>query len=699
MTKQEMQLVIVESPTKARTLSRFLGDGYRIEASMGHLRDLPKSTMGIDIEHNFEPQYVNVKGKEKIISKLKSEAKGATTIILATDPDREGEAIAHHISEILKLNNPKRIVFHEITKEAIEEALKNPRDLDMHLIDAQTARRVLDRLVGYKLSPLLWQKVRRGLSAGRVQSIALRLIVEREREIEKFKKEKYFTINVILSKAKDPNGIAFELIEIGGTKIEQKETLSLYDGDYTFAKTTIDNKEKADSIVTTLTGKPFTVAEVLQKESKRSPYAPFTTSTMTQEASRRFGFTSKRTMSVAQKLYEEGFITYHRTDSVTMANQAVTAIRSFIEKTYGDKYVNESPRIFKGKQKLAQEAHECIRPTDVGRQLSVIRDELGGDFAKLYELIWNRAVASQMAEAVLESTTVYCDVILSEREGSPANAGKSSDKLRDSSATPQNDKGVCRFKVTGSVVVFDGFLKLYPQGLTEQKLPVYLQGDTLEAQKIDAIEHETTAPPRYNEASLIATLEEKGIGRPSTYAPIISTIQDRQYVEREEGRFAPTSVGIAVNDFLVSNFSHLVDIPFTAEMEDGLDDIVHKGKAWQPMIADFYKPFEEKVAATKEAKRVKIATEESDEICPNDGSKLLVRVGRFGKFLACSKFPECKFTKSFEEEVGVPCPLDGGKVVLKKTRKGRKFYGCSNYPNCKFAAWKLEDIKKSPVSS
>ncbi|MBI2036402.1 type I DNA topoisomerase, partial [Candidatus Microgenomates bacterium] len=478
-----MNLVIVESPTKARTLSRFLGSDYQIEASMGHVMDLPKSTLGVDVEHNFEPEYVTVKGKEKIIAGLKAAAKKADTIILATDPDREGEAIAHHVREILPISNTtnttnkpiKRIVFHEITKEAIEEAIKNPRDIDGHLVDAQTARRVLDRLVGYKLSPLLWMKVRRGLSAGRVQSVAVRLIVEREREIDKFEKKKYWTIvaKLLRLNRQPPNdaSVEFELIEINGVKIEEKETFQLYDGEYSVSKTTIDVQEKADEIVASLSGQSFTVADILQKEMRRSPYAPFTTSTLQQEASRRLGFSSKKTMQIAQKLYEEGFITYHRTDSVAMANQAVFAIISFIEKEYGKKYVNAAPRMFKAKQKLAQEAHEAIRPTKtdgISNFQFPISNAVGKDGFKLYELIWRRAVASQMSDAVLESTTIYADAISVNQNTQHISVSESqqvstSDSLTNRSADTQINRPTdlqsfptYRFKANGSVVVFDG---------------------------------------------------------------------------------------------------------------------------------------------------------------------------------------------------------------------------------------------------
>lgn len=678
-----MQLVIVESPTKARTIGRFLGNGYTIKASMGHIVDLPKSTLAIDIEHDFTPQFEVVLEKKKTIQELKSAAKVAHTIILATDPDREGEAIASHVAELLRgqrlepsnkkgkssvkaLGSNKlirRIVFHEITKEAIDEALKNPRDINENLVNAQTARRVLDRLVGYKLSPLLWQKVRRGLSAGRVQSVALRLIVEREREIEKFAKEKYWTIISVL------DAVEFELIEINSEKIELQSSFALYDGEYKITKTTIDKEEKAKNIVVDLAGTAFTIADVLQKETRRSPQPPYTTSTLQQDAARRLGFSGKRTMSLAQKLYEEGYITYHRTDSVSVAKTAVFAIRSFAQKEYGEKYVPESPRFYKTKQKLAQEAHEAIRPTHVGRQSSEVRAQLGNDYSKLYDLIWRRAVASQMADALIESTTVLSD------------------------AKGQSD--TYRFKANGSVLVFEGFLKVNPQALEDRRLPQYTVGEVVKKEKIDKIEHETQPPPRYNDASLIKTLEEKGIGRPSTYATIVSTIESRQYIERTEGRFTPTSVGIAVNDFLVENFSTIDDIPFTAQMEDELDEIANNGKDWVPMIRDFYQPLEEKLKAAKDLKRVKIEVEATDEKCEQCGAPMVVRIGRFGKFLSCSKFPECKFSKPFIEETNFTCSKDGGKIIVRKTRKGRRFYGCSNYPKCDFAAWRLSEIKKA----
>lgn len=676
-------LVIVESPTKAKTISKFLGRDFDIKFSMGHIMDLPKSKLGIDVKNNFRPEYELIADKKKLIAELKAAAKDADTIILATDPDREGEAISANIQEMLtegktKITKDKfkRIVFHEITEHAIKEALNSPRTVDDHLVGAQTARRVLDRLVGYQISPVLWKKVRRGLSAGRVQSVALRLLVEREREIEKFAKQNYWTIHSLLKKqdaGSKNEGTEFELIEINGAKIEAKQSFTLYDGDYTVTKTTIDTEQKAQAIVADLEKKQFVVSNVVQREAKRSPYAPFTTSTLQQEASRRYGFSGKRTMSLAQKLYEEGFITYHRTDSVILSTAAVGQMRAYVEKEYGAKYVSEKPRVFTAKQKLAQEAHEAIRPTNVTTTDARVEGLLGKDYAKLYDMIWRRAVASQMADALIESTTVYV-----EARGTTDN--------------------VYRMKASGSVLVFDGFLKLNPQALKDTVLPTFTAEERLALQHARADAHETLPPPRYNDASLIGTLEEKGIGRPSTYASIISTIIDRGYVERIEKRFEPTPVGMAVNDFLVKNFSTIDDVPFTASMEDELDSIASGQKDWKAMMKDFYEPFEKKIAEVQDAERVKIATEGTGEKCPDCGEDLVVRFGRFGKFISCSTFPECKFTKPYVEETQLLCPKDGGKVIVKKTSKGRKFFGCSNYPNCTFAAWKLEDVKAGGVA-
>lgn len=657
-----MKLVVVESPTKARTISKYLGSDFEIKASMGHIMDLPKSKLGVDVDHDFAPQYEDVPGKKDVVTELKKAAKGAESIILATDPDREGEAIAAHVKEVLSGNGGKfkRIVFHEITENAVNEALKNPRDIDKNLVDAQTARRVLDRLVGYKISPLLWKKVRRGLSAGRVQSVALRLIVEREREIEKFKKEKYFTISIKFK------GIDFELVEISGKKIETQEKFNLYDGEYRVTKTSIADLSEVEKLALDIKNSQFVISEVAKKETKRYPSPPFTTSTLQIDASRRFGFSGKRTMSLAQKLYEEGYITYHRTDSVVIGKGAMFAIRDYVEKEFGKKYIPETPRFYKTKSKVAQEAHEAIRPTNLGNSAEKIRDHLGRDFAKIYDIIWRRAVASQMAEAILEGTIVSAD---------------SDSKYKA--------------KASGSILVFDGFLKVNSQALTDTVLPDFVQNEKLTPQDVKPVEHETMPPPRYNDASLISTLEEKGIGRPSTYATIIETIATRMYVEREEGRFKPTPVGTAVNDFLVKNFSTIDDIPFTASMEDQLDMIANGEEQWVPVIKTFYQPFSETLDKVEGAERVKIEVEKTEEKCPECGNPLVIRIGRFGKFLACSTFPNCKFTKPFVMETDLICPKDSGKIIFKKTRKGRRFYGCSNYPNCDFAAWKLEDIKKA----
>lgn len=702
-----MNLVIVESPTKAKTIGKFLGKDYEIKFSMGHVMDLPKSKLGVDIDANFKPQLEVVPGKEKVIAELRKLAKTADHIILATDPDREGEAISANIKDLLEGTGKtklykgkfKRVVFHEITEEAIKEAFEQTRDVDENLVNAQVARRVLDRLVGYQLSPLLWKKVRRGLSAGRVQSVALRLLVEREREIEKFQKENYFTIHAVLAKVNSfvtlgskatPESlnkvenvgdsgsstrmtknmaVEFELVEINNEKIESQNTYELYDGQYKVTKTNLITKEQADRVVASLQKQPFVVAEVIQKETRRSPGPPFTTSTLQQDASRRFGYPGKRTMSLAQKLYEEGYITYHRTDSVVLSAAAVTSMRGYIQKEYGEKYLPQSARMYSAKQKLAQEAHEAIRPTKITVSTQSIEQDLGKDYAKLYDLIWRRALASQMTDAIIESTTVFADA-------------KSFDKTS------------YRFKANGSVLQFDGFLKINPQALQDTRLPTYVQGETLNAESIRSDQHETPPPPRYNDASLIGTLEEKGIGRPSTYASIIGTIVDRTYIERVERRFTPTPIGMAVNDFLVTNFSTIDDIPFTAQMEDELDGIANGEKDWKNMMKDFYEPFEKKLIEVGGAARVKIETEELDEKCPTCGSPLVIRFGKFGKFVSCSTFPDCKFTKALVLETNEICPKDKGKIIIKKTRKGRNFFGCSNYPNCTFAAWKLEDIKK-----
>ncbi|MCL4390086.1 MAG: type I DNA topoisomerase [Patescibacteria group bacterium] len=629
-----MDLIIVESPTKAKTLARFLGEGYQIEASMGHVRDLPKSKLGIDIEHEFAPTYVVSAKHKETVAKLEAAAKKTKSVILATDPDREGEAIAWHLAQTLSDNQMKtrrspdfqRITFHEITESAIKEALAHPGEINMPLVDAQQARRILDRLVGYKLSPLLWRKVRKGMSAGRVQSVAVRLVVEREREIKAFAPQEYWEI----------------MAKFAG--FEAKLT-----------KTEIKNKEEADKIIEGLKTAEFRVETVEKREIKKSPYPPFTTSTLQQAASNLFGWSARRTMQIAQNLYEQGLITYHRTDSLNLAAAAVDAVRQFISSQYGQNHLPAAARFFKTKSKVAQEAHEAIRPTQVlgSRDQGLDRDQ-----KRLYELIWNRFVACQMAEAVYEQTGV--DI-------------KAGDYL---------------FRANGNKQVFDGWQKLFVRD-EGTELPTLTTGQILKLLELVPSQHYTEPPTRYTEASLIKTLEEYGIGRPSTYAPIISTIQDRQYVEKTDKKLLPTTLGDAVTDFLMTNFSNILDYQFTAKMEDELDQIANGEVKWVPVIREFYEPFAKQLEEVGEtAARVKVAVETTNEVCPNDGAPLVVRLGRFGKFLACSKFPDCKFTKAFQQKLEMKCPKCGqGDVIIRKTRSKRSFYGCSRYPDCDFASW------------
>lgn len=674
-------LVIVESPTKARTLSRFLGKDYQIEATLGHIRDLPKTRLGVEVDHNFEPIYITIAKQKKRVSELKKMAQKAKKIILATDPDREGEAIAWHVAQILEglsgesRENPSRIVFHEITESAIKEALGHPREIDMNLVLSQQARRILDRLVGYKLSPLLWKKVRRGLSAGRVQSVAVRLIVEREREIKKFAIEEYWKIEAKLAKNNGKDPVTFELVERDvvegkGEKLETRKTYQLFAGDYTVTKTTIENEEQVKQIVKDSEGQIYKVISVDKRETKRTPPPPFTTSTLQQEAGRKLGFSAKQTMSTAQKLYEEGFITYHRTDSLNLSVIFLKSAKEFLAKNYGQKYALDKPRFYKTKSKLAQEAHEAIRPTKLEIEKDAVVQTLDGNAGKLYELIWQRALATQAVEAILETTGV--NVL--------TNNGY-------------------KFYTSGSVIKFDGFLKIYPQGTEETILPVYKEGEVLNLLELLPLQKFTDPPPRYTEMSLIKTLEEKGIGRPSTYAPIISTIQDRRYVEKQEGKFLPTVLGEAANDFLVKNFSDIVDIPFTVQMEDELDEIAQGEKEWVPMMRNFYEPFKEKLEKVETtAERVKVEAPEVDEKCPKCGAPLVIRFGKFGRFLACSRFPDCDFTKAFAEKTDLTCPRCGGEIIMRKTKRGRTFFGCSNWPKCKFAAWRKEDIVKESAN-
>lgn len=660
-------LVIVESPTKARTLERFLGGGYQIEASMGHVRDLPKSELGIEIEKNFEPLYIIPRAKKKRVNELKKIASSAKVLWLATDPDREGEAIAWHLTQIIGnrksdvgKNTIHRVVFHEITPKAIKEAFEHPREINYQLVDAQQARRVLDRIVGYKLSPLLWKKIKRGLSAGRVQSILLRLIVEREKEIEAFKEKEYWTIEAEL-KANEKESFIATVIEKDGKKIE------------------ISNEAQAKEHVTNLEKAKYLVSKIDQREVKRYPSPPFTTSTLQQAAGNKLRLTAKKTMMLSQNLYERGYITYMRTDSVTIAQSALTQTRDLIYGKFGKDYLPSSPRFFKSKVKNVQEAHEAIRPTDLRRQSSDIQSQGGftRHHVRLYDLIWKRMVASQMREATLEQTSV--DVAAEQYS----------------------------LRANGSVIKFPGWLKLYGIGQDviakkqdtstdeedgsqnkNQILPELRERENLKLLQLLPNQHFTQPPPRYAEASLIKKLEELGIGRPSTYAPILSTIQDRIYVERLERKFKPTFLGIAVNDFLLKYFSSLFDYSFTAKMEDELDEISRGERTWRETVGEFYSPFEGTLEKVEDqAERVKIKLEEVDKNCPDCGKKLVVRISKFGKFLACSGFPDCKHTESFEEKINAKCPEDRGDILVRKTKKGKIFYGCSNWPKCKFASW------------
>jgi len=669
-----MNLIIVESPTKSKTLSKFLGEGYKILASMGHIRDLPERKLGVDTTHDFTPEYVISKGKEETVKEIKTAAQKAEQIFLATDPDREGEAIAYHLSVLIEGEKAKkgqklnRITFHEITKTAIDLALKSPGKINMDLVDAQQARRILDRIVGYKLSPLLWRKIRKGLSAGRVQSIAVRLIVEREREIEKFVPKEYWQIFAHLRKflgGKLPNAPIFTalLVKKNGQKIE------------------IGNKIEAEEAVTELGKAGYEVGEVIKKDARRFPPAPFTTSTLQQTAASRIGWSSKKTMQVAQNLYEQGLISYHRTDSTNLAFEAISQCRQFISQEFGQNYLPEKPRIFKTKAKVAQEAHEAIRPTSLAKT-SLKTQIPSPDLERLYDLIWKRFVACQMKEAVVEETTVDVNAV--------------------------GQQNIYILEAKGEVEKFAGWKILYKkenlienakEGESEliERLPALAKGDALALEKIDPVQKFTQPPSRYNEASLIRTLEELGIGRPSTYAPTISTILDRMYVEKKEKNFLPTNLGFAVNDFLMDYFPDVFDYQFTAHLEDDLDEIANGKKKWVPVIREFYQPFNQKLTGvSRVAERVAVETETTGEKCPicKEG-QVVIRVGRFGKFLSCSRFPECDYSAPFIQKLeGVKCPECGGEVVIKKTKKGSQFFGCSNYPKCHWASWRKPILEK-----
>ncbi len=651
---KKMKLIIVESPTKAKTLERFLGKDYSVIATYGHIKDLPKNNLGIDIEKDFEPQYVEVPKRADNVKEIGKMSKKADNIYIATDPDREGEAIAMHVSEITDKKKSKRITFHEITKEAVEEAIDNPSEIDKDLVDAQTARRVLDRLVGYKLSPLLWRKVRRGLSAGRVQSVAVKLIVEREKEIEAFKPVEYWKIFAKLQAKKGE--LLAELSKVEGKKFSS------------------DNAKDSEVIKNDLEKSDYVVTGIEKKEVVKRPYAPFTTSTMSQAAARIYGWSAKRTMSVAQKLYEQGLITYHRTDSTNISAQAITKVRKYIETNYGKEYLPEKPNFYKKTSKVAQEAHEAIRPTDLNAKVEEKETKFGKDESILFGLIWKRFVSSQMSPAIYDETTV--------------------------SITANGKKEYLLVK-RGQIIKFNGWRTLIPakqdpEGEYE-KIPEIENNEKLKLLEIIANQLFTEPPARYNEASLIKMLEKLGIGRPSTYAPIISTIQIRNYVEKQEGKFLPTSVGKAVDEFLNKNFDDIIDYPFTAKMEDELDSVANGKLKWNKAIKDFYMPFEKTLEHVGEkSERVKIETEKLGRKCPEcKEGELVIRLGRFGKFISCERFPECKYTEKYMEKVGIKCPECGkGDVIVRKTGRGKKFYGCSAYPECKYASWKNPKLQK-----
>lgn len=649
-------LVIVESPAKAKTIKQYLGKSYSVIASMGHVRDLPKSQMGVDIEHGFTPKYITIRGKGDLLAKLKKEAKGAKKIYLATDPDREGEAISWHLANLLNIeeNSKCRIAFNEITKTAVQAAVKEPRPIDRDLVDAQQARRILDRIVGYKISPLLWKKVKKGLSAGRVQSVTTRLIVDREREIEKFVPEEYWSIDALLKDEKTGDSFSAAFHGKNGKKLK------------------LTDKEAVDAVLMDLKGERFVVAGVKTGEKKRNPAPPFTTSTLQQEASRKLNFTVKRTMTAAQHLYEGvaveghgtvGLITYMRTDSLRIANDAMNEVRAYIGDKYGSNFLPGSPRVYKTKNN-AQDAHEAIRPTYVSITPAEVKSSLPADMYKLYKLIWERFVACQMMPAVYDTMNVDINA------------------------------GAYLFKASGSHLKFKGFMTLYVEGRDDgaeekdMKLPRLSVQDELELLKLEHAQHFTQPPPRYTEATLIKTLEEKGIGRPSTYAPTITTITARGYVGREKKQLFPTELGCVVTDIMTQHFSDIVGVEFTANMEKELDSIEEGSTDWVQILQEFYTPFEKTLEkAEEEIGDVKIADEVSDVICEKCGRNMVYKMGRYGKFLACPGFPECRNAKPIIIDTGAQCPLCGGKILEKKSKAGKKYFGCEHNPKCEFMTW------------
>ncbi len=673
-------LVIVESPAKARTVGQILGNKYVVTASQGHVRDLPKSKIGVDVAQDFEPSYVIMKEKQALLTQIKKAGKEAKQVYLATDPDREGEAISWHLQAAADWEDlatpPKRVVFHEITKEAVEEAFRNPREIDMQLVNAQQARRILDRLVGYQISPLLWRRVQRGTSAGRVQSVSLRMVVDREREIEAFIPVESWTIDNLLRKA--------------GTEATEKNqfSASLHSVKGDRARISIPNEEDARRYESEMADADYKVAEVRKRDVRQRPSAPFTTSTMQQEAGRKLRFTAQRTMAVAQQLYEGltvgsegqiGLITYMRTDSTQVASSAIEEVRDYIQGRYGKDHLPAKPRVYTRAAKGAQEAHEAVRPTSIKRDPASLKGYLSGEQLNLYTLIWSRMLASQMEDARSEATTLNIDAVC---KGSGV---------------------VYNFRASGSVLRFPGFRSVYMEGRddsaeTDDKktLPALAVGDALSCSKLDANQHFTEPPPRFTEATLIKMMEEKGIGRPSTYAPTIGTLIDRSYVERERNRLTPTKLGITVTDLLTEYFTDIMDLDFTAKMEEELDDVSRGERDWVPMLGEFYGPFEKALSNADESMPKVRMDEETDEVCDCGGSDkcehtdtcgkpMVIKTGRFGRFMACTGFPECRKTKPILKKTGVSCPKPdcGGDIVERRAKgRGRSFYGCSNYPEC-----------------
>ncbi len=650
------KLIIVESPAKANTIKKFLGGSTKVVASMGHIRDLPKSKLGVDIEHDFEPEYINIRGKGDLIKSLKKEAKSAKKVYLATDPDREGEAIAWHLAHILEIPEDSicRVTFNEITKETVKESIKKPRKIDMNLTDAQQARRVLDRIVGYKMSPLLWKKVRRGLSAGRVQSVAVKLIVDREEEIEKFIPEEYWNIFATLLDEKSQKTFIAKFYGKDGKKLE------------------IHSKKEVDEIIKNIGKNKFIVTDVKKGEKKRTPAPPFTTSTMQQEASRKLGFTLKKTMSVAQGLYEGvhvgekgtvGLITYMRTDSTRISEEARSAAKKQITSIYGENYYEN--RYYKTKEN-SQDAHEGIRPTYVDLEPEKIKEYLSSDQYKLYRLIYNRFLASQMSSAIYDTISANIDV------------------------------NQYNFKASGQTLKFKGFMTLYVETTDDKEenednvsIPDLAIQQEVIKQKIEEKQSFTEPPPRYTEASLVKALEEKGIGRPSTYSPTITTILERRYIEKEQKQLIPTELGKVVNKLLTENFSDIINVEFTAKIEENFDEVAEGKENWKNIIREFYGPFQSQVEKVeKELEHVELAEEVSDIPCDKCGRMMVIKYSRYGKFLACPGYPECKNTKPLIETIDTPCPKCGGKIQIRKSKKGRKFYICENNPDkCDYISW------------